>query len=214
MQPQHQRREVEPLPRRHEHLAVEHEPFLAEREQRVDHLREIARERPVVAGAQVDLVAGAARGTAEAVPLRLVQPAAVRGQLPRQPAQHRPQPLGHAWRSVSTSPNRSPCSSTRASTSSIPKTSESASPRSTASETSSHVTGVETVGRAFARTEYAHTIDLCSVFWLQSMNTLPRRASLAIRETTSSGQRRSSISATPRAIGLVSAYATLVFSGT
>jgi hypothetical protein len=39
-----------------------------------------------------------------------------------------------------------------------------ASPLSTASRTSSQATGVETVGRCFARTEYAHTIDLWAVF--------------------------------------------------
>ena len=41
--------------------------------------------------------------------------------------------------------------------------------------TSSHVTGVDTVGCSRARNEYTAIVVLCSSFWLQSTNTLPVR---------------------------------------
>ena len=52
------------------------------------------------------------------------------------------------------------------------------SPLSRQSRTSSHVTGVDTVGRSRARSEYTQTVVLCSSFWLQSMKTLPLRSVL------------------------------------
>src|SRR5207253_10503807 len=54
-------------------LAVEHESLGRDGEQRLHELREVARERPVVAAPQVDGVAAAEREAAEAVPLRLVE---------------------------------------------------------------------------------------------------------------------------------------------
>jgi hypothetical protein len=89
--------------------------------------------------------------------------------------------------------------------SAISKTSASASPVSKASSTSSHPTGVDTVGRSFARIEQAHTINLCSVFWLHSMSTFPARSDLAMRDTTASGVAASSSSATALLRGFVSA---------
>ena len=44
--------------------------------------------------------------------------------------------------------------------------------------TSSHVTGVDTVGRGRARSEYGAMVVLCSAFWLQSTKTLPGRCDL------------------------------------
>ena len=43
------------------------------------------------------------------------------------------------------------------------------------------------VARGWARSEYTHTVVLCSSFWLQSISTLPPRRLLVMRETTSSG---------------------------
>ncbi len=67
--------------------------------------------------------------------------------------------------------------STRASTSAASKTSRltvgAAAPRPTS-------TGVDTVGRGRARSEYGAIVVLCRLFWLQSMNTLFGRTALAI----------------------------------
>ena len=53
--------------------------------------------------------------------------------------------------------------------------------------TSSHFTGVETVGCSRARNEYTATVVLCSSFWLQSTRTFPVRTCFFMSETTSSG---------------------------
>ena len=66
------------------------------------------------------------------------------------PAVDQSSPAGSSCSTVSTGANRSPRSATRSSTS--PASNESGSP-SAAALTSSHVTGVETVGRARARSE-------------------------------------------------------------
>src|SRR3712207_8878580 len=63
----------------------------------------------------------------------------------------------------------------------------SGSPAFRACSTSAHVTGVDTVGRTLARSEYTHTVVLCSSFWLQSISTLPVRRS---EEHTSELQSR------------------------
>ena len=75
---------------------------------------------------------------------------------------------------------------TRASTCSVSKRSTPGSPVRAQRPTSSRVTGVETVGRAAARTEYTATVVLAGWFWLQSMRTRPRRSSLRMTETTRS----------------------------
>ena len=76
--------------------------------------------------------------------------------------------------------------------------------RRDAASTSSQVTGVETVGRSFARSEYTLTVVLCSSFWLQSISTLPPRSDFVMRDTTCFGCCFSSSSATARANGFVS----------
>ena len=89
MQPRHERREVEPPLREDEQLAVERKPRgLLERGERGGDLREVPRERPPVAAAQVDIVALAVGEAAKAVPLRLVQDVA-RRQLADEPREHR-----------------------------------------------------------------------------------------------------------------------------
>ena len=52
-------------------------------------LGEVARERPLAAAGQLDVVAVAGDDAAEPVPLRLVQPAVAVGDRPRQLGQHR-----------------------------------------------------------------------------------------------------------------------------
>src|SRR3954447_4055000 len=111
---------------------------------------------------------------------------------------------GSSCTRVSTGPNRSPSRSTRARTSSCSNTSSDGSPASRQASTSSHATGVETVGLSFARSEYTFTVVLCSSFWLQSTSTFPGRNSFDIRETTRSGCCFSSSSATALANGFVS----------
>src|SRR5215203_490840 len=88
MQPCQQRDEVEVFATSDDELAIEHEPLVRQRQQGVDDLGEVARERPLVAAAQVNLAAIAEREAAEAVPLRLVEVVAAR-QLAREPRQHR-----------------------------------------------------------------------------------------------------------------------------
>src|SRR5215831_9251486 len=77
--------------------------------------------------------------------------------------------------------SRSPCSATRSSTSPLVNTRSS---RRVHCSTSSQVTGVDTVGRLRARSEYGAIVVLWALFWLQSMRTLPGRSDLVIRETT------------------------------
>src|SRR6059058_5980932 len=50
--------------------------------------------------------------------------------------------------------------------------------------TSSHVTGVETVGSSLARKLYTQIVVLCSSFWLQSTNTFPLRSAFDMFEVT------------------------------
>src|ERR687893_748516 len=117
---------------------------------------------------------------------------------------------------VDTGANRSPWRSTRSSTSAESNVSMSASFAARASSTSSQVTGVDTVGRSFARSEYTHTVVLCSSFCDQSTNTLPWRSSLAMFDTTSSGCCFSTSSAHAREnVFVPGTYSTPdVFSGT
>src|SRR5664279_295095 len=103
----------------------------------------------------------------------------------------------------STGSNRSPYFLARANTSSDSNTSKVGSPFLRQFSTSSHFTGVETVGRSFARNEYTHTVVLWSSFWLQSTSTLPVRSAFFMSETTSSGCCRSSNRASSCAKGLV-----------
>jgi len=70
--------------------------------------------------------------------------------------------------------------------------------------TSAQVTGVDTVGRGRARSEYTLMVVLCGSFWLQSTSTFPTRSCFFIRSTTSSGWVRSSTWATAWANGFVS----------
>src|SRR5215216_4108861 len=106
--------------------------------------------------------------------------------------------------SFRTGSNRSPCLSTRFSTSLASKRRMSGSERLSARSTSFHSTGVETVGCSLARSEYTETVVLCSSFWLQSTSTLPFRRFLAIFETIRSGSARSMTCATACANGFVS----------
>jgi hypothetical protein len=57
----------------------------------------------------------------------------------------------------------------------------------------------------FARREYTETVVLYSVFWCQSMKTLPARSARAMREMIRVGRSRSSSSAARRASGWVTA---------
>ena len=66
------------------------------------------------------------------------------------------------------------------------------------------MTGIETVGRSRARREYTPTVVLCGSFWLQSTSTFPPRSDFFMLETTSSGRRAASASATARENGFVS----------
>ena len=61
--------------------------------------------------------------------------------------------------------------------------------------TSSAVTGVDTVGRGRARTEYTATVVFAGWFWLQSINTRPCRSDLRMLETTRSRWSDSSLRA-------------------
>jgi len=60
---------------------------------------------------------------------------------------------GSCCTSETTGAKRSPCSATRARTAAASNTSRSGSPESAPSRTSSHVSGVDTVGRSRARSE-------------------------------------------------------------
>ena len=112
---------------------------------------------------------------------------------------------------VSVSANRSPSSSTRSSTSAVSNASGSPS---AAPSTSSHVTGVETVGWGRARTEYTAIVVLCRLFWLQSTSTLPLRRLFFMFETTWSGCARSRSWATARANADACSCVCGVLSGT
>jgi hypothetical protein len=83
-----ERLEVEAGAARDDQLAVEHEARLGRREQRLDDLGEVARQRTLVATAQVDAVAVTEGEAAESIPLRFVH-VAVERQLAREPRQHR-----------------------------------------------------------------------------------------------------------------------------
>src|SRR5205814_5096521 len=80
--------------------------------------------------------------------------------------------------------------------------------------TSSHVTGVDTVGRARARSEYTLMVVLYWSFWLQSINTRPVRSSFSCLCTARSGCCSSKYCASPLDTTLVSTYVTLLLSGT
>ena len=110
------------------------------------------------------------------------------------------------------SAKRSPCSSTLARTSGASNTRS--RPPAAASSTSSHVTGVLTVGRGRARREYTATVVLCRLFWLQSMKTLPARADFAIVDVTRFGWCFSSTWATAWANSEQCSWVCLVLSGT
>src|SRR3954471_15700162 len=107
--------------------------------------------------------------------------------------------FGSSCSSSTTGANRSPWRSTRSSTSAESNVSRPASSLARASSTSSQVTGVETVGRSLARSEYTHTVVLCSSFCDQSISTLPWRRSLRMSDTTVSGCCFSSSCAQARA---------------
>src|SRR6266851_2174872 len=109
---------------------------------------------------------------------------------------------------------RSPCLATRARTWAESNTSRLGSFFFRQFSTSSHVTGVDTVGRARARSEYTFTVVLYSSFWLQSMRTRPVRSSLSCLCTTSSGCCSSNSCASPFDTTFVSTYVTFVLSGT
>src|SRR4029077_12344837 len=103
---------------------------------------------------------------------------------------------------------------TRARTCSESKTSRDGSPDLKHRSTSSHDTGVETVGRARARREYTLTVVLYWSFWLQSISTRPLRSSLSCLCTTRSGCCSSKSCARPLDTTLVSSYVTAVLRGT
>ena len=88
-------------------------------------------------------------------------------------------------------------SATRSSTSPASKRS-SRSPAAAAS-TSSHDTGVDTVGSGLARSEYGAIVVLWWAFWLQSTKIFPGRWTLAIVVVTCFGSWRSSTWPTARA---------------
>ena len=88
MQPQLQRLEVETVLAGDDDLAVEHAALGDARLQRLDELREVAVERPLVAALDEHLVAVAKDEGAEAVPLRLEDPAVVGRQLVDPSRQH------------------------------------------------------------------------------------------------------------------------------
>jgi hypothetical protein len=75
MKPQLQRLEVEALLARDDELAVERAPGWELAQERLAQLRKVAVERLLVAALDVDLVAIAKDQRAEAVPLRLEEPA-------------------------------------------------------------------------------------------------------------------------------------------
>jgi hypothetical protein len=85
----------------------------------------------------------------------------------------------------------------------VSNVSREASPASRQARTSSQVTGVETVGRSFARTEYTLIVVLCSSFCDQSTKIFPARSDFVMRDTTRSGICVSSSSATWREKPLV-----------
>src|SRR5713101_788776 len=113
-----------------------------------------------------------------------------------------------------TGSNRSPSFSTRLRTWSESNTSFVGSPAFKQRSTSSQDTGVETVGRDRARSEYTLTVVLYWSFWLQSISTRPVRSSFSCLCTTRSGCFSSNSCARPLETTLVSSYVTLVFSGT
>ena len=78
MEAREKRREVCARLRRDDDLAVEDKGVGHDVEEGVDQLREVTRERALVAAAQVDALADAEGETAKAVPLRLVEVAASR----------------------------------------------------------------------------------------------------------------------------------------
>src|SRR4029077_18930449 len=113
-----------------------------------------------------------------------------------------------------TGSKRSPCLATRARTCSDSKTRSLGSPALKHFSTSVHDTGVETVGRWRARSEYTLTVVLYWSFWLQSISTRPVRSSLSCLWTTRSGWRSSNSCASPFDTTFVSTYVTFVLSGT
>src|SRR6185312_13095287 len=71
--------------------------------------------------------------------------------------------------------------------------------RSPGVASSSQERGAATVGRSRPRNEYGATVVLDPLFWDQSISTFPRRAVLAMVETTKVGNAFSSSSAASRA---------------
>ena len=84
-----QRIEVESGLTGNEHFAVDDASLGKVRLHRGDHLGEVAREWTFVATAELDLVAVAEHDAAEAVPLRLVEPAVALRQLVGRLREHR-----------------------------------------------------------------------------------------------------------------------------
>ena len=72
----------------HDDLAVEHDAAVRKPAKSLDELGEVARQRPVVATPDVDVLAVAKRERPEPVPLRLVRIVAPR-KLAREPGEHR-----------------------------------------------------------------------------------------------------------------------------
>jgi hypothetical protein len=73
MEARHQRREVEAAEQRRDDLAVEDEGRRGNREERLDELRKVPRERTIVPAPEVDAPIVTERETPKAVPLRLVR---------------------------------------------------------------------------------------------------------------------------------------------
>ncbi len=86
-----QRVEIEPVLAGvgHDDLAVDDAAFGQGLAQRIEQFREVARQRPEFATEQLEPLTLAEHDAAEAVPLRLVQPAIAVGNRPRQLGQHR-----------------------------------------------------------------------------------------------------------------------------
>src|SRR5207302_4280048 len=93
---------------------------------------------------------------------------------------------GNFCLSFSTGSKRSPNLSTRSNTCGASKTSRLGSFFLNVRSTSSQVTGVETVGRSRARSEYTAMVVLCSSFWLPFTKTLLVRRAFFMSDTIKS----------------------------
>ena len=129
-----------------------------------------AQERPAGLARLEDLLLGQPRAADGAVALERVLEGALFEVHGAQPTAR----AGSSCWSSSTPAKRSPCS--RDAGEHLvggERERRSGSPASSAASTSSQRSGVETVGRSLARSEYTQTVVLCSSFWLQSTSTLP-----------------------------------------